>query len=126
MAKNLIGNLAGIFDYTSCVEFDRADKGSGGLVGKRYPWGDSEPNGRQCNCNYVDKNADAALRQMDKKFTWADTSVDDGYAICAPVGSFPPNGFGLYDTDRRRLLPVGPIRGLIYSWIRFCGKKSAC
>ena len=95
------------------AEWEYASRG--GLVGKRYPWGDSEPNGRQCNCNYVDKNADAALRQMDKKFTWADTSVDDGYAICAPVGSFPPNGFGLYDTDRRRLLPVGPIRGLIYS-----------
>ena len=23
--------------------------------------------------------------------------IDDGYAMCAPVGSFPPNGYGLYD-----------------------------
>ena len=24
-------------------------------------------------------------------------SVDDRYAMCVPVGSYPPNGYGLYD-----------------------------
>ena len=67
----------------------------GGLKGKMYPWGDKEPDGSQCN--YADKNADQTLRQLDKTYTWADMSVDDGYARCAPVGSFPPNGYGLYD-----------------------------
>ena len=67
----------------------------GGLEGKRYPWGDKEPDGSQCN--YADKNADQTLRQLDKTYTHADMSVDDGYARCAPVGSYPPNGYGLYD-----------------------------
>ena len=67
----------------------------GGLKGKKYPWGDQEPDGNQCN--FADKRSDRALRELDKEYTWADMSVDDGYAKCAPVGSFPPNGFGLYD-----------------------------
>ena len=67
----------------------------GGLEGKRYPWGDKEPDGNQVN--YADKNADQTLRQQDKTFTWADMSVDDGYEFAAPVGSYPPNGYGLYD-----------------------------
>jgi len=67
----------------------------GGLVGKRYPWGDNEPDGSQCN--FADKNADATLRQIYEAYTWADMTVDDGYARCAPVGSYPANGYGLYD-----------------------------
>ena len=67
----------------------------GGLEDNRYPWGDKEPDGSQCN--YADKNADQTLREMDKTCTWADMSVDDGYARCAPVGIYPPNGYGLYD-----------------------------
>ena len=49
----------------------------GGLAGKRFPWGDSDPDGSQCN--------------------FADKSVDDGHQSTAPVGSFIPNGYGLYD-----------------------------
>ena len=30
-------------------------------------------------------------------FTWADQDFDDGYAYTAPVGSYLPNAFGLYD-----------------------------
>ena len=57
-----------------------------GLVGRKYPWGDSEPDGSQCN--FADRNTD---------FDWSDKSVDDGYGNTAPVGSFTPNGYGLYD-----------------------------
>ena len=67
----------------------------GGLKGKKYPWGDQEPDGSQCN--FADKRSDPALRGLNAKCTHADMSADDGYAKCAPVGSFPPNGFGLYD-----------------------------
>lgn len=58
----------------------------GGLVGKKYSWGDEDPDGTQCN--FADKNSD---------YVWADKNADDGYALSAPVGSFPPNGYGLYD-----------------------------
>ena len=58
----------------------------GGLAGKRFPWGDSDPDGSQCN--FADKNTD---------YDWSDKSVDDGYQYTAPVGSFTPNGYGLYD-----------------------------
>ena len=67
----------------------------GGLEGEQYPWGETEPNGEKCN--YADKNADATLRQMNASYNWADMQVDDGYALCAPVGSYPANGYGLYD-----------------------------
>ena len=61
----------------------------GGFEGRRYPWGDKEPDGSQCN--YADKNT------IDLEYDWADMDVDDGYAMLAPVGSFPPNSYGLYD-----------------------------
>ncbi|MDP7281214.1 MAG: SUMF1/EgtB/PvdO family nonheme iron enzyme, partial [Candidatus Poribacteria bacterium] len=60
----------------------------GGLVGKRYFWGDEKPDGSQCN--FADKNA-------PNNFNWADRTVDDGYKYTAPVGSFVANGYGLYD-----------------------------
>ena len=60
----------------------------GGLVGKRYFWGDEKPDGSQCN--FADKNTPT-------DFTWADRTVDDGYEYTAPVGSFIANGYGLYD-----------------------------
>jgi len=55
-------------------------------VRKRYPWGDSKPNGS--NVNFPDKNTN---------FSWSDKTVDDGYERTAPVGSYHPNGYGLYD-----------------------------
>jgi len=66
------------------AEWEKAARG--GLQGKKYPWGDNPPDGTQCN--YADKNTD---------FPWSDKTVNDGYAYTAPVGSFPPNGYGLYD-----------------------------
>ena len=60
----------------------------GGLAGKRFPWGDSDPDGSQCN--FADKN-------IYLGYDWSDKSVDDGYRDFAPVGSFTPNGYGLHD-----------------------------
>ena len=58
----------------------------GGLDGRRYPWGDElEPDGgHRCNVwqgRFPDHNTRA-----------------DGFAGTAPVRSFSPNGFGLYET----------------------------
>ena len=57
----------------------------GGLIQKRYPWGDLlKPDGdHRCNIwqgKFPDKN-----------------NASDGYAGTAPSRSFPPNGYGLYN-----------------------------
>ena len=66
------------------AEWEKAARG--GLVGKRYPWGNDNPDGTQCNFADVNTNID-----------WSDKSADDGYSQTAPVGSFFANGYGLYD-----------------------------
>jgi formylglycine-generating enzyme required for sulfatase activity len=58
----------------------------GGLCMAQFPWGDTLPDGRRAN--YADKNTD---------FQWRDRTADDGYKYVAPVGSYEPNGYGLYD-----------------------------
>lgn len=58
----------------------------GGLCMAQFPWGDSLPDGRRAS--YADKNTD---------FQWRDRTADDGYKYVAPVGSYEPNGYGLYD-----------------------------
>ena len=67
------------------VEWEKAARG--GLVGEKYPWGDSEPDGTQCN--FADKNTN---------YGWSNNNVDDGHKYPAPVGSYRANGYGLYDT----------------------------
>ncbi len=58
----------------------------GGLTQKSYPWGDAlQPQGR------------AMANTWEGIFPVSD-SAEDGYAALSPVGSYPPNGYGLYDT----------------------------
>jgi formylglycine-generating enzyme required for sulfatase activity len=58
----------------------------GGKPMKQFPWGDDLPDGAKAN--YADSNTD---------FQWRDRNADDGYRHVAPVGSYEPNGFGLFD-----------------------------
>jgi len=67
------------------AEWEKAARG--GLVGKKFPWGDTDPDGTQCN--FADKNTGF--------LEWRDWNVDDGYHYTAPVGSYLPNGYGLFD-----------------------------
>ncbi|MBI1925884.1 formylglycine-generating enzyme family protein [Candidatus Poribacteria bacterium] len=66
------------------AEWEKAARG--GLVGKRYPWGDEDPDGTQCN--FADKNTD---------YSWSNRKVNDGYQYTAPVEKYTPNGYRLYD-----------------------------
>jgi formylglycine-generating enzyme required for sulfatase activity len=57
----------------------------GGLVQKRFPWGDDQTPGGIHHCN-----------------VWQgvfprENTLEDGYLGTAPVNAFPPNGFGLFN-----------------------------
>jgi formylglycine-generating enzyme required for sulfatase activity len=57
----------------------------GGLAAKRYVWGDEPPSEAKPQCNIWQG-------QFPHKNTQA-----DGFVRTAPVMSFPPNGYGLFD-----------------------------
>jgi formylglycine-generating enzyme required for sulfatase activity len=63
----------------------------GGLRGRRFVWGDQWPPPKGAG-NFGDASAE---RRYSLWETIAD--YDDGYIETAPVGSFQPNGYGLYD-----------------------------
>jgi formylglycine-generating enzyme len=57
----------------------------GGLDGKHFTWGDEDfPDGK------------AMANSWQGEFPWQNLAID-GFEGTAPVGSFPPNGYGLYD-----------------------------
>ena len=63
------------------AEWEKATRG--GLVGKRYPWGDEAPGIYRAN------------------YFAGGNGVADGYEYTAPVGSFAPNGYWLRSEERR-------------------------
>ena len=75
------------------AEWEKA--AGGGVEGQKYPWGNAPPDGTQCN--FADKNgANWNSEGRLENDNW-DRNVNDGYTYTAPVGSYPPNGYGLYD-----------------------------
>lgn len=57
----------------------------GGLEGAMYPWGNEKTEEGEHYANH-----------LQGEFPYTNTS-DDGFEFTAPVGSFPANGYGLYD-----------------------------
>jgi formylglycine-generating enzyme required for sulfatase activity len=75
------------------AEFEFAARG--GLAGRRYAWGDDlRPGGRWMANTFQGHFPDA-------------DSGGDGWRGIAPVASFPPNGYGLYD-----------VAGNVWEWCR--------
>lgn len=76
------------------AEWEKAARG--GLIQKNHPWGNTAVDGTQCN--FADKHLRIIWnREREPEDNWADENLDDGYAYTAPVGSYPPNGYRLYD-----------------------------
>ena len=74
------------------AEWEKAARG--GLVGKEHPWGNAPLDGTQCN--FADKSL-SKVWHTGWGDNHADKDIDDGYPYTAPVGSYPPNEYGLYD-----------------------------
>jgi formylglycine-generating enzyme required for sulfatase activity len=68
----------------------------GGLEGKKYAWGDESPAGGE--------NTKAKVNIWDGEFPDRNTKID-GFVRTAPVKTYPPNGYGLYE-----------ITGNVWEW----------
>lgn len=73
-----------IYRLPSGMEWEHAARG--GLRDGLYPWGDSSPDGSQANLSDICET----ITDNSQKFS-------DGFEFTAPVRSYPPNGYGLYD-----------------------------
>lgn len=72
------------------VEWEYAARG--GLKGKRFPWGDTIDHDKAIYFGHP------SFLDYDKGYAGYDTRYSTGeQPYTAPVGSFPPNGYGLFD-----------------------------
>ena len=62
-------------------------------------------------CKYANVYDQASHREFE--FDWEHVPCDDGQVVTAPVGSFQPNAFGIYD-----------MIGNVFEWIQDCASPN--
>ena len=75
------------------TEAEWAQAARGGLVGKKYPWGDSIHANK---ANYTENGGRRILPSHSFRGTFSSCSYDNG-GLTTRVGRDSPNGYGLYD-----------------------------
>ena len=85
------------------AEWEYVARGGSGTA--RY-WGEDG------QCRYAN-GGDRALKGRYSDWEWEVASCNDGHVHTAPVGSFAPNGFGLYD-----------VSGNVWEWVEDCWNES--
>lgn len=89
------------------AEWEYAAKGGSGT---KWPWGESDDQACEYE-NTFDLDSQAAL-PPGAELSWAPLTCHDGHGKIAPVGSYKPNAFGLYD-----------MLGNVWEWAQDCSHK---
>jgi formylglycine-generating enzyme required for sulfatase activity len=90
LAANCVNWAANGYRLPTEAEWEKAARG--GLSGQRFPWGNTIS---ESQANYLGDTGDFSYDLGP--YNGYNTNFDTGSTYTSPVGSFAPNGYGLYD-----------------------------